>query len=117
MREDLPGLRALLCVAQKRSFTAAAAELRVTPSAVSQSIRALEDRVGVRLVARTTRNVGLTEAGARFVAQLQPAIDQIDEAVASPGGLSGRPSGLLPLTMLRTGTTACGRPVVSRLVA
>ena len=85
MREDLPGLRALLSVAQKRSFTAAAAELRVTPSAVSQTVRALEDRVGVRLVARTTRNVGLTEAGVQFVARLQPALDQIDEAVESLG--------------------------------
>ena len=50
--------KALLCVVQKKSFTAAAAELRVTPSAVSQTVRALEDRVGVRLLARTTRNVG-----------------------------------------------------------
>src|SRR5260370_641055 len=117
MREDLPGLRALLCVAQKRSFTAAAAELRVTPSAVSQTVRALEDRVGVRLVARTTRNVGLTEAGAQFVAQLQPALDQIDEAVESLGELSGRPSGLLRLTVLRTGYTDVVRPILARFLA
>src|SRR5258708_2464869 len=67
MRDDLSGLRALLSVARKKSFTAAAAELRVTPSAVSQTVRALEDRVGVRLLARTTRNVGLTEVGAQVV--------------------------------------------------
>src|ERR1043166_3007314 len=60
MRDDLAGLRALLSVAHKKSFTAAAAELRVTPSAVSQTVRALEDRVGVRLLARTTRSVGVT---------------------------------------------------------
>jgi len=117
MREDLPGLRALLSVAQKRSFTAAAAELRVTPSAVSQTVRALEDRVGVRLVARTTRNVGLTEAGVQFVARLQPALEQIDEAVESLGELSGRPSGLLRLTALRTGYADVVRPILARFLS
>ena len=117
MRDDLSGLRALLCVAQKRSFTAAAAELRVTPSAVSQTVRALEDRVGVRLLARTTRNVGLTEAGAQFVARLQPALDQIGEAFESLGELRGRPSGLLRLTMLRTGYTDVVKPILARFLA
>ena len=117
MRDDLSGLKVLLCVARKRSFTAAAAELRVTPSAVSQTVRALEDRVGVRLLARTTRNVGLTEAGARFVAQLQPALDQISEAFDSLGELQGRPSGLLRLTMLRTGYADVVRPILSRFRA
>src|SRR5258705_1621839 len=117
MRDDLSGLRALLCVAQKRSFTAAAAELRVTPSAVSQTVRALEDRVGVRLLARTTRNVGLTEAGAQFVARVEPALGQIDAAVESLGELRGRPSGLLRLTMLRTGYTDVFRPILARFLA
>lgn len=117
MRDDLSGLKVLLCVAQKKSFTAAAAELRVTPSAVSQTVRALEDRVGVRLLARTTRNVGLTEAGARFVAQLQPALDQIGEAFDSIGELQGRPAGLLRLTMLRTGYTDVVRPILSQFLA
>src|SRR5882672_8913036 len=117
MRDDLPGLRALLSVAQKQSFTAAAAELRVTPSAVSQTVRALEDRVGVRLLARTTRNVGLTEAGAQFVARLQPALDQISEAFESLGDLRGRPTGLLRLTMLRTGYTDVFKPILARFLA
>ncbi len=117
MRDDLSGLRALLCVAQKRSFTAAAAELRVTPSAVSQTVRALEDRVGVRLLARTTRNVGLTEAGAQFVARLLPALDQISEAFESIGDLRGRPTGLLRLTMLRTGYTDVFKPILARFLA
>jgi DNA-binding transcriptional LysR family regulator len=117
MRDDLTGLRALLCVAQKSSFTAAAAELRVTPSAVSQSVRALEDRIGVRLLARTTRNVGLTEAGAQFVVQLQPALDQISEAFDSLGELRGRPSGLLRLTMLRTGYADVFKPILGRFLA
>src|SRR5258708_9302783 len=117
MRDDLPGLRALLSVAQKKSFTAAAAALRVTPSAVSQTVRALEDRVGVRLLARTTRNVGLTEAGAQFVARVEPALGQIDEALESLGELRGRPSGLLRLTMLRTGYTDVFRPILTRFLA
>jgi DNA-binding transcriptional LysR family regulator len=117
MRDDLSGLRALLCVARKKSFTAAAAELRVTPSAVSQTVRALEDRVGVRLLARTTRNVGLTEAGAQFAARLQPAFGQIEEAIESLGAMRGRPSGLLRITMLRTGYTDVLRPVLARFLA
>src|SRR5258708_39125771 len=117
MRDDLPGLRALLSVAQKKSFTAAAAELRVTPSAVSQAVRALEDRVGVRLLARTTRNVGLTEAGAQFVARVRPALDQVGEAFESLGGLRGRPAGLVRLTMLRTGDTDVFKPILARFLA
>jgi DNA-binding transcriptional LysR family regulator len=117
MRDDLSGIRALLCVARKKSFTAAAAELRVTPSAVSQTVRMLEDRLGVRLLARTTRSVGLTEAGGRFIARLEPAIGQIDEALESLGEMRGRPSGLLRLTMLRTGYTEVLRPILARFLA
>jgi DNA-binding transcriptional LysR family regulator len=63
MRDDLSGLRALLCVAEKRSFRAAATELRVTPSAVSQSIRALEERVGVRLLQPSMSGQGVSRKG------------------------------------------------------
>src|SRR5262252_1095439 len=101
MRDDLSGLRALLCVAEKRGFRAAAAELRLTPSAVSQSVRALEERVGVRLLQRTTRSVGLTEAGERFVAQVRPAMDSIGEAFDALGELRDRPAGNLRLTIAR----------------
>jgi len=102
-RHDLTGLTALLSVAEKRSFTATAAELRVTPSAVSQTIRALEDRVGVRLLQRTTRSVGLTEAGARFIARLKPAMAGVYEAFDTLGELRDRPAGLLRLTLPRFG--------------
>jgi DNA-binding transcriptional LysR family regulator len=100
---DLTGLTALLSVAEKRSFTAAAAELRVTPSAVSQTIRALEGRVGVRLLQRTTRSVGLTEAGTRFIARLKPAMAGVYEAFDALGELRDRPAGLLRLTLPRFG--------------
>src|SRR6478609_4213498 len=102
-QQDLSGLTALLSVAEKRSFTAAAAELRVTPSAVSQTIRTLEERVGVRLLQRTTRSVGLTEAGARFVARLKPALEGVREAFDALGELRDRPAGVLRLTLPRLG--------------
>lgn len=117
MRDDLSGLRAFLRVAQKRSFRAAAAELRVTPSAVSQSVRALEQRLGVRLLQRTTRSVGLTEVGARFAASLKPALDGVDAAVESLGALRGHPSGLLRLTALRSGYEDVLRPRLARFLA
>ncbi len=117
MRDDLSGLRALLRVAEKRSFRSAAAELRVTPSAVSQSVRALEARLGVRLLQRTTRSVGLTEVGAQFVARLKPAFDGIDDAIESLGALRGRPAGLLRLTMLRTGYAEVVKPQLARFLA
>ncbi len=101
MRDDLSGLTELILVAEKRSFTAAAAELRVTPSAVSQTVRALEERVGVRLLQRTTRSVGLTEAGERFVARLKPALAGVHEAFDALGELRDRPAGVLRLTVPR----------------
>lgn len=103
MRDDLSGLTALLLVAEKRSFTAAAASLHVTPSAVSQTVRALEARVGVRLLQRTTRSVGLTEAGAVFVAQLKPALGAVQDALRSLGKAQERPSGVVRLTVPRFG--------------
>src|SRR4051794_27040190 len=99
MRDDLSGLTALLSVVEKRSFTAAAAELRVTPSAVSQTVRALEERLGVRLLQRTTRRVGLTEAGERFVTRLKPALAGVHEAYEALDELRDRPAGLLRLAM------------------
>jgi DNA-binding transcriptional LysR family regulator len=103
MANALAGLTELVSVTEKRSFTAAAAELRVTASAVSQTIRALEQRVGVRLLQRTTRSVGLTEAGERFIARLKPALVGVQEAFAAVDELRDRPAGLLRLTLPRLG--------------
>ncbi len=117
MRDDLSGLTALLCVADKRSFTAAAAELRVTPSALSQSIRALEERVGVRLLQRTTRSVGLTEAGARFLSRVKPAMEGVREAFASLSELRDRPAGLLRITLPRLGYESVVGPRLPEFLA
>src|SRR5271168_403993 len=79
----LDGVEAFLSVAQHRSFRKAAAELGVTPSAISQAVRALEARVGAALFIRTTRSVGLSEAGERFHARAKPAFEAL---VAASGG-------------------------------
>lgn len=98
---DLTGLPALVAVADRKSFTAAAAALRVSPSAVSQAIRALETRVGVRLLQRTTRSVGLTDAGERFLARLRPALASVNDAFEALGELRARPAGTLRLNVPR----------------
>lgn len=100
-RDDLDGLIAFLKVAQKRSFTAAAADLGITPSAVSQTIRALEARAGVALLARTTRDVALTEAGRLFLERARPAVEDILTAFREASSLGARPSGLLRLNVPR----------------
>ena len=99
MRDDLTGLTTLLAVARHGSFTAAAVALAVTPSAVSQTIKNLEQHVGVRLLQRTTRRVALTEAGARFVAQLEPAVASVRGAYESLAELRDRPAGMLRLSV------------------
>jgi DNA-binding transcriptional LysR family regulator len=97
----LDGVEAFLSVAQHRSFRRAAAELGVTPSAISQSVRALEARVGAALFARTTRSVGLTEAGERFLSRAKPAFEELVAAGEVARGLGQRPAGLLRLSVPR----------------
>src|ERR1700743_580167 len=95
----LDGVEAFLSVARHRSFRRAAAELGVTPSAISQTVRLLEARVGVALFTRTTRSVGLTEAGERFLSQAKPAFEELVSASELARGLGQRPSGLLRLAV------------------
>src|SRR5246127_2891593 len=97
----LDGVEAFLSVAQHRSFRRAAAELGVTPSAISQAVRALEARVGAALFIRTTRSVGLTEAGARFLSRAKPAFEELVAASDVARDLGQRPTGLLRLTVPR----------------
>jgi DNA-binding transcriptional LysR family regulator len=97
----LDGLEAFLSVARHRSFRKAAAELGVTPSAMSQAIRMLEARVGATLFMRTTRSVGLTEAGERFLLRARPAFEELVAATADARDLGRRPAGLLRLTAPR----------------
>lgn len=109
----LDGVEAFLSVAQHRSFRRAAAELGVTPSAISQAIRALEARVGAALFIRTTRSVGLTEAGERFFARARPAFEELVAASGAARELGQRPAGLLRLTVPRSVVPILLEPLVA----
>jgi DNA-binding transcriptional LysR family regulator len=97
----LDGVEAFLSVAHHRSFRKAAAALGVTPSAISQAVRALEARVGAALFIRTTRSVSLSEAGERFHARAKPAFEELVAASEFARDLGQRPAGLLRLTAPR----------------
>ena len=96
-REELSVLAAFAVVADERSFTRAALRLGVSTSAVSHSIRALEERLGVRLLARTTRTVAATDAGQRLLEQLRPALGGIEAALTEVGRLRDKPAGTIRL--------------------
>jgi DNA-binding transcriptional LysR family regulator len=100
-RGGLEGVEAFLTTAKRRSFRRAAADLAVSPSAVSQAVRALEARLGAPLLFRTTRSVGLTEAGQRFFDRASPAFDELLAAAAAARDLGQRPTGLLRLAVPR----------------
>ena len=109
----LDGIEAFLSVAQHRSFRRAAAELGVTPSAISQAVRALEARVGAALFIRTTRSVGLTEAGERFLLHAKPAFEELVAASEAARDLGQRPTGLLRLTVPRAVVPILLEPLIA----
>jgi DNA-binding transcriptional LysR family regulator len=100
--DPLKGVTTFLAVAETGGFTAAAARLGVTPTAVSKAIRLLEARHGVALFQRTTRRVALTEAGRAVLARLQPAAAEISQALAGLGGFRNKPMGSLRITAPRS---------------
>jgi DNA-binding transcriptional LysR family regulator len=109
----LDGVEAFLRVAHHRNFRKAAAELGVTPSAVSQSVRSLEARVGATLFIRTTRSVGLTEAGERFLARAKPAFEELVAASEIANELGQRPTGLLRLSVPRAVVPILLEPLIA----
>jgi DNA-binding transcriptional LysR family regulator len=109
----LDGVEAFLGVAQHRSFRRAAAELGVTPSAISQAVRALEARVGAALFIRTTRSVGLTEAGERFISRAKPAFEELVAASEAARELGQRPAGLLRLSVPRAVVPILLEPLIA----
>jgi DNA-binding transcriptional LysR family regulator len=98
---DLSALSAFVLVAEERSFTRAAKRLGVSPSAMSHAMRGLEERVGVRLLSRTTRSVAPTEAGRELVAQLRPALSEVQVALDRVAGLRKKPAGRVRLLVPR----------------
>jgi DNA-binding transcriptional LysR family regulator len=96
--DKLEGMRIFVAVADARGFAPAARQLSLSPPAVTRAIAALESRVGVQLLRRSTRSVALTEAGARFHADCKRILGEIDEAEASASGAHTLPQGLLSIT-------------------
>ncbi|MDI7863447.1 LysR family transcriptional regulator [Rhizobiaceae bacterium n13] len=110
-------LSVFLAIAEHRSFRKAAIELGVTPSALSHSLRAIEERLDVRLVNRTTRGVGLTEAGERLYARVRPAFLDIDAALDDLDTFRGKPYGKLKINAPRAAAKLVLLPVVARFLA
>lgn len=100
-RHNINDLLALRAVARERSFTRAAAQMGISPSALSHTIRGFEERLGVRLLARTTRSVAPTQAGERLLAAVGPRLDEIDAELAAITALGDRPSGTVRINATR----------------
>lgn len=113
-REDLSDLAAFLAVAEEQSFTRGAARLGLSQATLSQTISNLEQRLGVRLLARTTRSVRTTEAGQRLLETLRPAFADIDAEMRSLAELSDTPSGTIRLTTIRYPARALVLPALTR---
>jgi DNA-binding transcriptional LysR family regulator len=103
-------------VAEHRSFGKAATELGVSRSALSHAMRALEERLGLRLLNRTTRSVSATDAGERLLARLRPALDEIGAAVEEINSLRDTPAGPLRLTVLPLATDTVVAPMLARFM-
>jgi DNA-binding transcriptional LysR family regulator len=109
--EQLPAVVALARVAQFSSFTRAAAEMDVSASALSQSIKALEARAGVRLLNRTTRRVALTEAGQQLLDRVAPALETFGTAFSALDEVRGSPTGTLRINLSRAAADFVMAPV------
>jgi DNA-binding transcriptional LysR family regulator len=115
-RENLNDLSAFAAVAGARSFTRAAAQLGVSPSALSHTIRGLEERLGVRLLNRTTRAVTPTEAGERLLAAVGPRLEEIQAELASLTSLRDKPAGRVRLTATENAAEQILLPKLARLL-
>jgi DNA-binding transcriptional LysR family regulator len=115
-RQTLDDLLAFRAVARERSFTRAAARAGVSPSALSHTVRALEERLGVRLLTRTTRSVAPTQAGERLLAAIDPHFDAIEEGLAALSELRDKPAGALRITAGEHAAETILWPALARLL-
>ena len=116
MDRDLLGhLPVIICVARHRGFAAAAAELGMSPSAVSHAVRTVEDRIGEPLFARTTRSVSLTESGVRLLAGVATALDDIGKAIEGLAADRGEVTGLLRINAPRIALDMALTPILAKL--
>ncbi len=109
----LDGIEAFLRVAERRSFSAAASDLGVSPSAISQTVKALEARIGAPLFMRTTRSVGLTQAGEMFLERAAPAYSGLADAYEAARNLGNRPAGRLRINLMRGAVQPLFEPIIA----
>ncbi|NBC37401.1 LysR family transcriptional regulator [Novosphingobium sp. FSY-8] len=117
LRDDLGDLAAFVAVAEERSFTRAAARLATSQSALSHALRRLEERLGIKLLSRTTRSVSPTEAGEQLLATLRPALGEIDRSLTALNHLRDRPAGLVRITTSLHAADTILWPVISQVMA
>lgn len=115
-REEMADLTAFVVVAEEQSFTRAAAKLGISQSALSQIVRRLETRLGLRLLARTTRSVAPTDAGQRLLQTLQPALENLDASIAALSELREKPAGTIRISSVEHATEAYLWPVLKTLL-
>src|SRR4051794_15488230 len=115
-RTDLNDLLAFLAVARERSFTRAAAQLGVSQSALSHTVRGLEQRLDLRLLSRTTRSVAPTEAGERLLRAIGPRLEEIDAEIAALSELRDKPAGTIRITAGEHAAEAVLWPALARLL-
>jgi DNA-binding transcriptional LysR family regulator len=116
-REDLGDLLNLLTIAEERSFTRAASKLGVSQSALSHGLKRLEKRLGLQLLARTTRSVALTEAGERVLQTVRPAFDQVEGRLLAVTSSRNRPAGTIRITTPEHAALSILWPAVDGLIA
>ncbi|MGA8614013.1 MAG: LysR substrate-binding domain-containing protein [Xanthobacteraceae bacterium] len=114
---EIAELAAFAAIAERSSFVKAAGVLGVSPSKISKMIRALEERLGVRLFNRTTRSVALTEAGEHLFAQVRPALDELGSALESINGFRNTPAGILRLSVSSVAAAMVMAPMLGRFIA
>lgn len=111
-RDDLNDLAAFVVVADEMSFTRAASKLGMSPSALSHAMRVLEDRLGLQLLARTTRRVSTTEAGERLLKTLRPAFEDISAELTALSELRDKPAGTVRITTFKHAATSVLLPIL-----
>src|ERR1043166_4083066 len=115
-RENLNDIMAFLAVAREGSFTRAAARLGVSQSALSHTIRAIEERLGLRLLARTTRKVSLPEAGERLLRTAGPRLDEIETELVQLSALRDKPAGTIRITTAETAAQTVLLPALAKFL-
>ena len=116
-RIELTDLATFAVVAEERSFTKAAARLAMSPSALSHAVKALETRLNIRLLTRTTRSVATTDAGEQLLRTLKPALENINVEINALRGLSDKPAGKLRITTFKYAAEAILWPVLPAFLA